>query len=605
MKKGNFARNYMKLKFNIGTKIGLGFGILILFTILVFAITNKTLNESKAINDEIINLHNPSLAALEELKSLTYRSKLLIYTWVYTPRSLEDDPDKKKLINLQNKEYPYIKTRLKTLYYLWPEEEQKILQDIFISFDELWQLHEEIRNYLPDFESYNDPQNRFLAQIEVESGGRVYEKTDEILFQLDDLIKRQKLRSETMTESMIASFERLQFLFRYLGVGLVIFGIIIAFYVTRSIVKPVFKLKNVILNLSKGIYPDQPITAPNDEIGEMANAIDTLIQALKKTKEFAEKVGSGDFTAEYTPLSEYDDLGYALLKMRDDLKQNEEELERKVIERTAEVVRQKEELEKQSKKIEELYREVTSSIRYARRLQEAILPPGNVLKKLLKNYFIFYKPKDIVSGDFYWVSERNGCVYAAAVDCTGHGVPGAFMSIVGYNNLNQTIEELDGGSPAEILTELNKLITEALHQKDGDTRDGMDMSLVKIDRKNKTIEFAGANNPLYLVRNKHLTEFKGDKYAIGSYYEKETKIFTNHQFKFEEGDMLYLFTDGFADQFGGAKGKKIMYKNFRNLIIEVSDKDCDQQRILIEQYFNNWKGNLDQVDDVLVMGIRC
>lgn len=594
----------MAFKFNIGAKIGLGFGILIMLTIIVFIITNRTLNESKQINDEIITIHNPSVAALEELKSLAYRSKLLIYTWVYTSRSVEDDPDKKKLNMLQEQEYPYLKTRLEILSQEWPQEERKVIHEIFSHFNELWEVHNEIKALLPDFESYNDSQNRFIAQFEVGEGGRVYEKTDEIIFQLDDIIKRQKLRTENVTESMIKSFDRLQFLFRYLGVFLVVGGILIAIYTTQSIVRPVKELRSVILNLSLGIYPEKTLPAHNDEIGEMTAAMNTLIHALKETKEFAERLGSGDFSATYTPLSEHDTLGYALLKMRDDLAMNERELEQKVQERTAEVVRQKEEIEKQSRRIQELYSEVTSSIRYARRLQDAILPPAKIVEKLLPDSFIYYRPKDIVSGDFYWITEKNKHIFVAAVDCTGHGVPGAFMSIVGYNHLNQTIVETNGGTPAEILNLLNKHITEALHQKDGETRDGMDIAMIKLDSKRKYVEFSGANNPLYIVRNQQIQEIKGNKFPIGSYYENEVKEFTNHKVALQKDDMIYIFSDGYADQFGGDKGKKLMYKNFRNILLEISMHPCDKQQHILDRYFQEWKGNHEQVDDVLVIGIR-
>ena len=594
----------MSFRFTIGKKIGLGFGVLIILTVGVFMITNTTLNQSKQINDQINDIYNPSVAALEELKLLGYRSKLLIYTWVYSPSSTDDNPDKLRLNNLTFQDFPRIKKRLFELSEHWTKDEQFMITSVFSDFEELWNYHNEIKSLLNSFESYNDSENKFLAEFEIGEGGRIYEKTDEIIFQLDDLIKRQKLISNKVTEEMISSFDLLQFLVRYLGIGLVIGGILIAIFTTRTIVKPVYSLKNILLGLSKGIFPSQKLKPRNDEIGEMVEAMDTLVEGLKRTKDFAEQVGSGNFEWEYQPLSEADDLGHALIKMRDDLEVNERELENKVKERTAEVVKQKEELEQQSKRIGELYTQVTDSIRYAKRLQEAILPPPTTVKKLLPNCFILYKPKDIVSGDFYWMDEKNGKVYYSAVDCTGHGVPGAFMSIVAYNNIQTAFNDPTNNTPASILNALNKGITKSLHQKEGNTRDGMDMAICAIEKNNNYIEYAGANNALYIVRNGQVLETKPNKQAIGSYNEEETKEFTNHVIEVQKEDMVYIFSDGYADQFGGAKGKKLMYKKFRQILIENAALNTYEQQAHLNNYIENWKDKLEQVDDILVIGLR-
>lgn len=594
----------MSFRFTIGKKIGLGFGVLIILTVGVFMITNTTLNQSKQINDQINDIYNPSVAALEELKLLGYRSKLLIYTWVYSPSSTDDNPDKLRLNNLTFQDFPRIKKRLFELSEHWTKDEQFMITSVFSDFEELWNYHNEIKSLLNSFESYNDSENKFLAEFEIGEGGRIYEKTDEIIFQLDDLIKRQKLKSNKVTEEMISSFDLLQFLVRYLGIGLVIGGILIAIFTTRTIVKPVYSLKNILLGLSKGIFPSQKLKPRNDEIGEMVEAMDTLVEGLKRTKDFAEQVGSGNFEWEYQPLSEADDLGHALIKMRDDLEVNERELENKVKERTAEVVKQKEELEQQSKRISELYTQVTDSIRYAKRLQEAILPPPTTVKKLLPNCFILYKPKDIVSGDFYWMDEKNGKVYYSAVDCTGHGVPGAFMSIVAYNNIQTAFNDPANNTPASILNALNKGITKSLHQKEGNTRDGMDMAICAIEKGKNYIEYAGANNALYIVRNGQILETKPNKQAIGSYSEGETKDFTNHVIEVQKDDMVYIFSDGYADQFGGAKGKKLMYKKFRQVLIENAALNTYEQQAHLNNYIENWKDKLEQVDDILVIGLR-
>ncbi len=594
----------MGFRFTIGKKIGLGFGALIILTIGVFMVTNTTLNKSKQINDQINDIYNPSVAALEELKLSGYRSKLLIYTWVYSPSSVDDNPDKLRLNNLTFQDYPRIKKKILDLSEHWTKDEQFMITSVFSDFEELWMFHEETKSLLNSFESYNDSENKFLAEFEIGEGGRIYEKTDEIIFQLDDLIKRQKLKSNKVTEDMISSFDLLQFLVRYLGIGLIIGGVLIAIFTTRTIVKPVYSLKNILLDLSKGIFPTKKLKQRNDEIGEMVDAMNTLVLGLKRTKDFAEQVGSGNFEWEYQPLSEADDLGHALIKMRDDLEVNERELENKVKERTAEVVKQKEELEQQSKRIGELYTQVTDSIRYAKRLQEAILPPSSTVKKLLPNCFILYKPKDIVSGDFYWMDEKNGKVYFSAVDCTGHGVPGAFMSIVGYNNIQTSFSDPSNTTPASILNALNKGITASLHQREGNTRDGMDMAICAIEYGKGLIEYAGANNPLYIVRKNEIIEVKPNKQAIGSYIEGETKDFINHQIPIQKEDMIYIFSDGYADQFGGDKGKKLMYKKFRQILLENALLNTQEQQAHLNKHIESWKGNLEQVDDILVIGLR-
>lgn len=209
-----------------------------------------------------------------------------------------------------------------------------------------------------------------------------------------------------------------------------------------------------------------------------------------------------------------------------------------------------------------------------------------------------------MSGDFYWMDEKNGKVYYSAVDCTGHGVPGAFMSIVAYNNIQTAFNDPTNNTPASILNALNKGITKSLHQKEGNTRDGMDMAICAIEKNNNYIEYAGANNALYIVRNGQVLETKPNKQAIGSYNEEETKEFTNHVIEVQKEDMVYIFSDGYADQFGGAKGKKLMYKKFRQILIENAALNTYEQQAHLNNYIENWKDKLEQVDDILVIGLR-
>jgi serine phosphatase RsbU (regulator of sigma subunit) len=213
-----------------------------------------------------------------------------------------------------------------------------------------------------------------------------------------------------------------------------------------------------------------------------------------------------------------------------------------------------------------------------------------------------YKPKDIVSGDFYWLEQKENKILFAAVDCTGHGVPGAFVSIVGHNGLTRAINEFGLTQPAQILNKLNELVEETLRQKDNQVRDGMDISLCCIDFSNNQLQYAGANNPLYLVRNNEIIITKADKQPIGG--TGENKTFTNHSFEINKGDSIYIFSDGFADQFGGPKGKKYGYAQFRNFLLSIQNYSMSEQLNLMNEEFNNWKGELEQLDDVCLIGLK-
>ena len=275
------------------------------------------------------------------------------------------------------------------------------------------------------------------------------------------------------------------------------------------------------------------------------------------------------------------------------------ELEEKVKERTLRIEKQKEEIEEQKKHI-------MDSIYYARRIQNAILPSFSLIDCHLKDYFILYLPKDIVSGDFYWVHETDGLFMIAAVDCTGHGVPGAFMSIVGFNQLNYAVSVKKARSASIILDELNKGVVTTLNENTGESsiKDGMDMALCVLDLKAGKGQFAGANNPLLLVRDKKMIRFKGNRFPIGAFEGMEPQLFGNNEFDLQSGDTLYLFSDGYADQFGGPENKKFMNRKFEDLLLEIHDQSLKVQKEILIKRLNEWKGNNDQVDDILVIGIR-
>jgi sigma-B regulation protein RsbU (phosphoserine phosphatase) len=296
------------------------------------------------------------------------------------------------------------------------------------------------------------------------------------------------------------------------------------------------------------------------------------------------------------------------------------ELEEKVKERTAKIEKQKEEIECQRDslaekntqlneayvEIEDQKKHIMDSIYYARRIQTAILPSFQLLDARLKNYFIFYLPKDIVSGDFYWFNEADGLMMIAAVDCTGHGVPGAFMSIVGYNQLHNAVNVKKARKASDILNELNQGVISTLNENTGETsiKDGMDMTLCVFDFKKKKVDFAGANNPIILIRDNTPIKYKGDRFPIGAFVEQKAQIFTNNVIDIKEGDMIYLFTDGYADQFGGPENKKFFTRRFEELLSNIHSRSLEEQKELLKTTLYDWMGSNSQVDDILVIGIK-
>ncbi len=284
-------------------------------------------------------------------------------------------------------------------------------------------------------------------------------------------------------------------------------------------------------------------------------------------------------------------------KTRQLRKINKEYKERELIGKKIEL--QKEELSIKNKNI-------TDSINYAKRIQMALMPSQRLFTKLFPDSFILHIPKDIVSGDFYWINEVGERIYFAAVDCTGHGVPGAFMSVIGFELFRRITETEKKKQPSEILNSLNKGFETVFSDIDNVIlRDGMDLAFCAIDHEMKVLEFAGAFNPLYLVRDNTITEIKGDRFSVGLNDEDTNdKSFNNHVIPLLEGDVIYIFTDGFADQFGGPEGKKYKYRRFRHLLLALHQLPMSRQGEFLKRSILDWKGSLDQVDDILVVGIR-
>lgn len=315
------------------------------------------------------------------------------------------------------------------------------------------------------------------------------------------------------------------------------------------------------------------------------------------------------------------------------LKKQKARLEEIVEERTREVVKQKEELEYQNNSIIEQNAEINSqkeeiiaqrdmmqlvniqlekknnsiidSLEYAKRIQTALLPTKELFYNLLPDSFVFFKPRFLVSGDFYWISKKNDKIILSAIDCTGHGVPGAFLTIFAYNILDEVINDFDITQPNLILDELNKKVDAIFKTSSKDKiRDGMDISICVIDYSLMKIDFAGAVSPLYIVRNKEIEIIKGDRLPIGQYSDIVTKQYTNHTIDFVSGDIIYLFSDGYVDQFGGEENHKLKFKKFREILLEASEKPMNEQKHILEEFLLNWQGINDQTDDIIIIGAK-
>jgi serine phosphatase RsbU (regulator of sigma subunit) len=278
-------------------------------------------------------------------------------------------------------------------------------------------------------------------------------------------------------------------------------------------------------------------------------------------------------------------------------------------------------ISKQKEIVEHKNKEITDSINYAKYIQNALLPSDKTIAGLPVDCFVLFRPKDIVSGDFYWTYQfQNNMseLYLAAVDCTGHGVPGALVSVVGNNGLNRCVKEFGIHDPGKILDKLSELVEETFEKSENELKDGMDISLLQIrvpehDAQETLVQWSGANNPLWVIRslspvadaplgNVELIEIKADKQPVGKYVER--KPFTTHKLALKKGDRLYLFTDGYADQFGGEKGKKLKYKQFEELLLSTFQCTLEEQKQSLEHAFDAWKKSYEQVDDVCVIGVQ-
>ncbi|MFT5916725.1 MAG: serine phosphatase RsbU (regulator of sigma subunit) [Flammeovirgaceae bacterium] len=377
-----------------------------------------------------------------------------------------------------------------------------------------------------------------------------------------------------------APIEELRIILIAIVLGTLLAIIIVAITVARSISKPIRKLTFVAKSIAAGNLEQKVDIKQSNEIGTLADSFNQMTDELKISQE---------------KLQEYS-----------------KSLEQKVEERTSElenknafITSQADELQKEKDIIEKKNAKIIASIQYAKRMQTAMLPNIEDIQAKLPHSFILFKPKDIVSGDFYWFSHRRGKTLIAAVDCTGHGVPGAFMSVVGDGLLNQIVNIDRITTPSLILDQLHQEVMRAFRKESNNNRDGMDLAICMIDHTNHELQYAGARNPLIYLQNGELQVIKGDRFSIGGSKYTDDDAFTNHTINFKDiGTSFYIFSDGYVDQFGGSQDRKFMLRHFKELLLEVTNYPIEDQREILEETLSAWKGKERQTDDVLVVGFK-
>jgi serine phosphatase RsbU (regulator of sigma subunit) len=355
--------------------------------------------------------------------------------------------------------------------------------------------------------------------------------------------------------------------------------VIIIYYKTKVITTPIKRLVENVNRIAKGNLKDRALIEGSNEIATLSKHFNNMIERIEEYYNVLEQ------------------------RVRDRTKEIEQQKEEITSQRDALADRNKQ-IEAAYQKIEAQNAHITDSIRYAEQIQKALLPPDNQVEDLFPESFVLFHPKDIVSGDFYWIREIEGNRAFVAADCTGHGVPGAFMSLLGISSLNEIVNKELIHHAGPILDKLRKYIKKSLRQtgKDREQKDGMDLSIAIYNPEEKKVLCAGANNSLVLIRKGEVNVIKADRMPIGI-YRKEVP-FTNHVIDIEEGDILYMFSDGYPDQFGGPDGRKFLAKNFRKLLLEIHDAPIKEQKKLLDKRLKQWMHGEEQVDDILVVGIK-
>jgi len=592
--------------------------IIIIFASIVsaFFINRQLSMEGKRLN-HIQNEMYPYVALLNRLNTLLTESKLLITSWIYLPDNYNE---KEQLKIIHHQKYPALKQAL--LENSQKHQKNLQLDSLYLvlrEIDTLLNLQKIVMNeLLVSTDDYSNPEKMFTSNDHLIS--EIYPKTNEAQRHLKIIIIDSENHSKLLKDDMLQSFGLVNMMATVIGILFVLIIAFVGWYVYTNITKPVLIVKNILLDLSVGkIDFDKP--KPSESvIAEMLEAVKKLTQNFTITAQTASEIGKGNFEIDFQPLGKEDILGKAILGMKQSLNSYSQEMEQKVTDRTML-------LELQNQEIQRKNDDIIASINYALRIQNAIIPKESDLQKHF-DCFVFFRPRDIVSGDFYWFADKGTTKILAVADCTGHGVSGAFMTMIGNNILNQIVHNQEIHEPNEILNQMPILLEKTLLHSEGKVKDGMDISILTFENAQTLpnfenlvrlkVSYAGAMNPLYYVQNQEFREIKADKRSIGGEI-KENFLYQKHDIWIEGLEdrklenpqtlspnpcTLYLCSDGFQDQFGGTENRKFMVKKLKNLLFEISEKPMNKQKEILETTFNNWKGNYKQTDDVMLIGLR-
>ncbi len=590
-----------KWRFTIPLRLSLGFGIFIFVLMIALFFVQTTLSKAEKINHQMNNVHLPSLTLNRNLLLSIDQSYELAKQWAYVQRN-EEHLERRKLVALCDSIIPSQISEIQQLHHQWSENQKREWALIIGHWKILNQKYSTLREILCRFDSYNDPLNIMMAEDLFLEGKEIPFEVEKVQLLINLLVNQFKDSISSERNAMDYSFQKLYRYLGVLGVIIILLGITIAYFTSKSITTRVRKIRRSLKKLSFGIYSQEELPKFNDEIGDMSIAMEKLKQNFERTKNFATEIGKGNLDASFEPLSKDDEMGKSLLRMKDDLSFYRHRMEEKVAEQTQEITRQKNTAEEQKEQIQSLYADLKSSISYAKRLQDSILPDTASIQKIFPEHFILYLPKDVVSGDFYWFQQQGNKKLFAAADCTGHGVPGAFMSLIAHNALNHVTKVYT--KPGQILNQVNRIAASAFNtNNENQIKDGMDIALCSVDYDNMVLEFSGAQNDAIIIRNGQLIEIKGDKKSIGNDANTHN-VFTTQSHTIEKNDMVFVFSDGYADQFGGAKQKKFMRKMLKELLTSIATETHLNQREKLLEAFHQWKRENDQTDDVLIIGVR-
>jgi serine phosphatase RsbU (regulator of sigma subunit)/HAMP domain-containing protein len=579
-------------------KITLVFILVIVIVIANVAFNYYIVGKNKKAIAQMTDVINPYIEALEDFSAIVTESKMYTTNWVYLQNSIED---KHSLDLLHRKRYPESKKNLgKFISLLRSTKNSRLrpdsLMSVFSAFDRLLGVEKQIMGTLVKFDDYENPTKKFECEALVEE--KILPQADAILKKLRRIVNQNREEALSMKADIEHDSARMTTIMIAASFVLLTIIVFAVFFISGSIRKPAMRMKNIIQQLARGELSKEKLVAEPNVIGEMVTSVNALSDSFTQTSTFANEIGRGNLNVHYDKLSENDMLGNALINMRNSLRDYSEDMEKQVRERTYEVI-------EKSKKLEIAYKEIRDSINYARRIQQSILPNNEMITEVFGNSFVLYKPKDVVCGDFYWFGRRGDEAVIAAVDCTGHGVPGALMTVIGNSLLNQIVTASTITSPGTILTQLDQRLHDTLKQHGSVlTNDGMDAAVCRYRISKSEITFSGARRPLYLFKKGELIEIKGNKSPIGSFGHDLNKRFSEHKIAVTSGDTIYMFSDGLQDQFGGPDGKKFMIKRFRDILLAIQEMPMMEQGRRIEKEILDWQSNYEQTDDMLLIGIR-